>query len=106
MSYWQTMVASVFDRARQHAPQDRQTLHVAAQELRARGLTPRDIAAALRLSEAGVRDMLGEPQTPSVRPQDGPGNGHGADSAPTPSLPSGLAVASAGGADMRASVAS
>jgi hypothetical protein len=43
-----------------HRPADRQTLRVAAVELRQRGLTDRDIGAALRLTDAAVRDMLGE----------------------------------------------
>ena len=42
-----------------HRPVDRAALRAAAVELAARGLTPRDIAAALRLSEAAVRGMLG-----------------------------------------------
>jgi hypothetical protein len=44
--------------ATRHRPADRATLHAAALELRARGLTPRDIAAALRLTDAAVRDLL------------------------------------------------
>jgi DNA-binding NarL/FixJ family response regulator len=59
--YWQTMVAGAFDRAREHAPApDRETARVAAHELRARGLTTHDIAAALRLSEGAVRALLEE----------------------------------------------
>ena len=38
-----------------HRPPDRRTLRCAAAELAARGLTYRDIAAALGLSEAAVR---------------------------------------------------
>lgn len=61
-SYWQAMVAGAFDRAqRQHAPPDRETARVAARELHARGLMPADIAAALRISEGAVRDLLSEP---------------------------------------------
>jgi DNA-binding NarL/FixJ family response regulator len=60
-AYWQTMVRDAFDRRDQHRPADRQTLRAAAVELRARGLTPADIAAALRISEGAVRDLLGEP---------------------------------------------
>ena len=45
-------------RARQHRPQDRATLRAAARELASRGLTPTDIAAALRLSERAVRALL------------------------------------------------
>ena len=69
MSYWSTMVSSAFDRARQHAPQDRATLRVAALELQSRGLTPRDIAAALRLSEGAVRDLLNPPRHPRTIPR-------------------------------------
>lgn len=61
-SYWQTMVAGAFDRAQQqHAPPDRESARAAARELRARGLTPADIAAALRISEGATRELLGEP---------------------------------------------
>jgi hypothetical protein len=61
-SYWQTMVAGAFDRGREHAPApDRERAHIAARELRARGLTTHDIAAALRLSEGAVRDLLSIP---------------------------------------------
>ncbi len=49
---------TTFDRSKRHAPTDRATLRAAAVELRARGLTSRDIAATLRLSEAAVRDLL------------------------------------------------
>ena len=45
-------------RARQHRPADRATLRAAARELASRGLTPIDIAAALRLSERAVRALL------------------------------------------------
>ena len=58
MSYWQTLVARAHDR--EQSPPDRATARVAALELARRGLTPRDIAAALRLSEAAVRQLLGE----------------------------------------------
>lgn len=60
-AYRQSMVRSAFDRSSQHAPQDRATLRVAAAELRSRGLTALDIAEALRLSDAAVRALLGEP---------------------------------------------
>lgn len=59
-SYWQTMVARAFDRTQQHALPDRETARVAALELRARGLTAHDIAAALRISEGAVLDLIGE----------------------------------------------
>lgn len=50
------------DRTCEHAPPlDRDTARVAARELRARGLTPRDIASHLQLSEGAVRELLGEP---------------------------------------------
>jgi predicted transcriptional regulator len=45
----------------QHRPADRATLHAAAVELSRRGLTARDVAAALRLSEAAVRALLEVP---------------------------------------------
>ncbi len=44
--------------ATRHRPADRSVLRAAAVELHSRGLTPRDISAALRLSEAAVRDLL------------------------------------------------
>ena len=56
-----TMREEALDRSRWHAPQDRATLRAAAVELAARGLTLFDIAEALRLSEAAVRDFLGIP---------------------------------------------
>lgn len=58
-SYWSTLVASAYDRPQ--PPPDRDTAHAAAVELRSRGLTARDITAALRLSEAAVRALLGVP---------------------------------------------
>lgn len=60
--YW-TMVANVYGRrAEQYRPVDRDAMRCAAVELRQRGLLPADIAAALRLSESAVRDLLGEPR--------------------------------------------
>ena len=41
-----------------HRPHDYAALRVAALELRSLGLTPRDIAQALRLSEAAVLALL------------------------------------------------
>ena len=49
-----------------HRPVDRAVLAAAAVELAARGLTPRDIAAALRLSEAAVLELLGLQVAPCV----------------------------------------
>ena len=46
------------DPAVQHRPHDRATLRAAAHELRSRGLTPRDIADALRLTESAVVALL------------------------------------------------
>lgn len=66
-AYWQTMVRSAFDRRDQHRPQSRDEMRIAAVELRQRGLLPADIAAALRLSESAVRDLLGE--TPRTTPE-------------------------------------
>jgi len=58
------MVANAFDRARAEAPPpDRDTARVAARELRARGLTAQDIAAALRLSTGAVESLLAEERT-------------------------------------------
>jgi len=45
---------------KQTPPPDRETARAAAYELRSRGLTVHDIAAALRLSEGAVWDLLGE----------------------------------------------
>jgi hypothetical protein len=42
-----------------HRPLDRDAMRVAAVELASRGLTPRDVAAALSLTEAAVRQLLG-----------------------------------------------
>lgn len=41
-------------------PPDRDTCRAAAMELRNRGFTPLDIAAALRLSKGAVLELLGE----------------------------------------------
>lgn len=49
----------MLDRDR-HRPRDAATLLVAAVELRQRGLSARDIAQALGLTERAVRQMLGE----------------------------------------------
>ena len=54
-------LAEALDRSRWHAPQERAVLRAAAVELRSRGLTPFDIAEALRLSQRAVRDLLGVP---------------------------------------------
>lgn len=59
-AYWSTLVAGAFDRDR-HRPADRAGMRRAALELRRQGLLPRDIAAALRLSEAAVRELLEVP---------------------------------------------
>ena len=59
--YWSTLVAAAFSRRDAHRPQDRATLRAAAAELAARGLTHADIAAALRLSCAAVRNLLEVP---------------------------------------------
>lgn len=52
-----------------HRPTDPAALRVAALELAGRGLTPADIAEALRLSEAAVRELLGEAQKPRTTPE-------------------------------------
>ena len=48
------------DDADRHAPQDRHDYMRAAADLATRGLTLDDIAAALRLTRAGVMDLLRE----------------------------------------------
>jgi hypothetical protein len=58
VSYWSVMVAGAFDRCDEHRPQSRDEMRIAAVELRQRGLTPADIAAALRLSEGAIRELL------------------------------------------------
>jgi hypothetical protein len=45
-----------------HRPQERVGMAREARRLAAAGLLPRDIAAALRLSDAAARDLLREPQ--------------------------------------------
>lgn len=63
-AYWSNFVARAFERAvDEHRPRDQATMRAAALELRARGLTPRDISAALRLSEAAVLALLLEGTT-------------------------------------------
>lgn len=59
-AYWSTLVPGAFDGRDRHRPADSQTLRVAALELRQRGLTDRDISAALRLTETATRQLLGE----------------------------------------------
>ena len=44
--------------ATRHRPAERDVLRAAAVELLARGLTPLDIATALKLSERAVRNLL------------------------------------------------
>ena len=63
-TYWQTMVRDAFDRADEHRPLDRDTTRAAAVELRQRGLTVHDIAAALRLSEGAVKQLLASTEAP------------------------------------------
>jgi len=41
-----------------HKPVDAATMRTAVRELAARGLTPRDIASSLGLTEAAVRQLL------------------------------------------------
>lgn len=43
-----------------HRPQDHATLRAAAVEMARSGLTARDIAESLGLTERAVRDLLGE----------------------------------------------
>jgi hypothetical protein len=56
------------EQAQLHRPFDRDTLRAAAHEMRSRGLTPRDIGAALQLTEASVRQLLGTPALDQQRP--------------------------------------
>jgi hypothetical protein len=53
------------DLADLHRPRDRDTLRAAAYELRNRGLTIRDIATALQLTDGAVRSLLGPPSVAS-----------------------------------------
>jgi DNA-binding transcriptional regulator LsrR (DeoR family) len=46
--------------AQLHRPTDRDTLRLAARELRSRGLTAADIAQALGLAEPVVRELIDE----------------------------------------------
>ena len=59
-TYWSRLVAPVFGRSPHNPPLDRAVLRAAAVELQARGLQPRDIAEALKLTERAVRDLLHE----------------------------------------------
>lgn len=68
--------ADIDARARQHRPTDPAALRVVALELRQRGLTDRDIASALRISEAAVRALLNGAPCNSTDPR---GAGHGTD---------------------------
>ncbi len=68
-AYWHTLVAAAFPRRDAHRPQDRATLRAPALELAGRGLTARDIAAALHIGEAAVRVLLGEAQKPRTTPE-------------------------------------
>lgn len=67
-AYWSTLVSGAFERE-QPRPLDRESARAAAVELRQRGLTVTDIAAALRISEGAVRQLLGEvPETVPKHP--------------------------------------
>jgi hypothetical protein len=56
---------AVTDLEQLHRPRDRDTLRVVAYELRNRGLTIRDIATALQLTDGAVRSLLGPPSVAS-----------------------------------------
>ena len=58
--YWASLVKPALSRDL-HRPADRATLRAAAVELASRGLTARDIAGALHLSEAAVRVLISAP---------------------------------------------
>jgi len=59
LGYWDVLVRGAFEDRAGHVPPDRATARAAAFELRSRGLTPRDVASALKLSEGAVRALLG-----------------------------------------------
>ncbi|MHB8811693.1 MAG: hypothetical protein ACYDAE_00320 [Steroidobacteraceae bacterium] len=68
-AYWQSMVRDAFDCRDQYRPQSRDEMRLAALELRQRGLLPADIAAALRISEGAVSQLLGDaPQDATYPP--------------------------------------
>ena len=48
------------ERANLNRPRDTDTLRAAVHELRARGLTARDVAQALGLAETAIATLLGE----------------------------------------------
>jgi len=52
-----------------HRPLDRDAMRAAVLELRQRGLLPADIAAALRISEGAVRDLLGGSENSRTIPE-------------------------------------
>jgi hypothetical protein len=52
--------ADLDDRAVAHAPRGRDEIRVAVAELRARGLTARDIASILGIAPSQVEQLLGE----------------------------------------------
>jgi DNA-directed RNA polymerase specialized sigma24 family protein len=55
-----TTYADYLRRAEQHRPRDEEALRAAAIDLCRRGLTDRDISAALRIPLAAVKQLLGE----------------------------------------------
>jgi len=55
--YWGSLVQPVLGRDA-HRPQDQAGMRSAVRELAASGLQPRDIAAALSLTEGAVRQLL------------------------------------------------
>lgn len=58
------------DQADQHAPQDRHDFMRAAVELVGRGLTPDDIASALRITRRGVLELLADYAQQQARPHE------------------------------------
>lgn len=52
-----------------YRPLDRDAMRAAVAELAARGLTARDIAQSLSLSEAAVRQLIGEERDSATYPQ-------------------------------------
>jgi hypothetical protein len=57
------------DAAQQHRPQTRPEFIREAQRLHRAGLTPDDIAGALRLSPGAVRELLREPAPGELHPR-------------------------------------
>ena len=57
--YWDSLVKPALSRDA-HRPLDRDGMRSAVHQLAAQGLQPRDIAQSLSITEAAVRQLLGE----------------------------------------------